>query len=278
MKAAPLVAILGRKEAFHGTAARGFFGNEVNLLELDSFDSLLQKVKAAEAACGVMAWENLLVGPVPGNQERLRLSGLRATGEVLLSINLHLAGFAGTPLEHIRHVRSHPMALRQAGLFLESHPWMTPEESTDTANAAREVFESKDTSKAAITGSTAASRFGLALLCQNIEDRTGNQTRFLIISRKGAIEEKPERVLFACRPESNISRLAGHLLALSQLGLSLRKLDSLPDPAGNWNYLIHLDFDMQLPDRWPRALALARRKLPGFAFLGAFRAGKLISG
>lgn len=272
------VAILGRREAFHGAAALYHFGKEASLLESESFDALIDHVKTGRAQYGVMAWENSLAGPVPGNQERLRLSGLKASREILLSINLHLAGAAGTALADLREIHSHPMALKQVSRFLSQHPWISAVEAADTANAARRVAESADRTKAAVTGQAAIDQFGLAVLQPNIEDRTGSQTRFLVLENQPAVVEAPERVLLSGRPERGWAGLAHAFGALDAVGIRLRRLDSLTDPDGGWRYQLYLDVIVEGRMPWTVVHAHLTRLAPGLEILGAFPAGKTFIG
>ncbi|MBI1191915.1 MAG: hypothetical protein GC205_01890 [Bacteroidetes bacterium] len=272
------IAILGRREAFHGAAAGYHFGHDVVLLESDSFDVLIDHVQSGRAAYGVMAWENSLAGPVPGNQERLRLSGLHASSEILLSINLHLAGMAGTPLSALREVHSHPMALKQVSRFLRQHPWITAVEASDTANAARKVAEKGDPSLAAVTGQAAIAQFGLALLQPNVEDRRGNQTRFLVLQKEPPSTENPERILLTGQPDGGLSSLSGPLAAMHAAGLKLRRLDSLPDPDGGWRYQLYLDFNVEGRMPWQAVQDWLSEQLPELRLLGVFPAGKTYIG
>jgi prephenate dehydratase len=272
------IAILGRREAFHGAAACYHFGAEATLVETSNFDALIQEVQEGRADCGVMAWENSLAGPVPGNQERLRLSGLNAADEILLSINLHLAALPGTSIADLREVHSHPMALKQVSHFLEKHPWIVPKEATDTANAARLVAEAADPQVAAVTGPTAAAHFGLNILQENVENRPGNQTRFLVIQQGFLVPDNPERLLLSGRPDGGIAVLAQPLAALHKAGLKLRRMDSLTDPDGGWKYQLHLDFTVEGRQPWAvveKHLALLPEELILF---GAFAAGKTFVG
>jgi len=272
------VAILGRREAFHGAAAGYHFGSDVPLLESENFDVLIDHVRSGRAEFGVMAWENSLAGPVPGNQERLRLSGLQATREILLSINLHLAGLAGTPLADLREVHSHPMALKQVSRFLDQHPWINAIEAPDTANAARRVAERGERTLAAVTGQAAIDRFGLAVLQPNVEDRTGNQTRFLVLQKEAPAIETPERILLSGRPDGGWAGLAKALAELNEAGIKLRRLDSLSDPDGGWRYQLHLDFFIEARMPWPSVQDWLSRSMPELSLLGAFPAGKTFIG
>jgi prephenate dehydratase len=56
--------------------------------------------------------------------------------------------------------------------------------AADTAGSAREVSESKDSSRAAIASRLAAQIYGLDILKENVEDESHSTTRFVVLSRE----------------------------------------------------------------------------------------------
>src|SRR4029078_13191493 len=54
----------------------------------------------------------------------------------------------------------------------------------DTAGSAREVWEAKDPSRAAIASRLAAEIYGLEILKENVEDESHSTTRFVVLSRE----------------------------------------------------------------------------------------------
>src|SRR5699024_10459447 len=76
---------------------------------------------------------------------------------------------------------SHVHALGQCRNIIKEHGWQ-PVISGDTAGAAREVAESGDPTRAAISPPMAAQIYGLSILAEDIEDAEHNTTRFVLLS------------------------------------------------------------------------------------------------
>src|SRR2546426_930688 len=85
------------------------------------------------------------------------------------------------PLQGLRTASSHPVALAQCSRFFETHSWIKPSKSFDTAGAAREIAERGDLSHGAIASQAAAERYGLAVLEEGVQDSRDNHTCFVAV-------------------------------------------------------------------------------------------------
>ena len=275
------VAILGSSEAFHGLVARNLFGENADLLECPSFDQIIDRVEQGQAEFGIMAWENSLAGIVTGNPGRLASASLIAIAEIFLPIRLHLAAIAGSRLDAIRELRSHPMAFRQCKRFLSSHPDWTLTEADDTATAAREVAQSGDQSLAALTGVQAARRYGLDLLDSHLEDESGNNTRFLVLKkpekhRLNKIHEPVAKAIVVLEYDISSSVLALFIEHLYPLGAQVLRMDEIQHITGpsGCSTLLEIYFDQS--DQWSALLTLLEAMLPNHKVIGFFEKGKII--
>ncbi len=147
-----------------------------------TFEDALFAIRNGDADLGMIAMENTVAGRVADIHHLLPNSHLHIIGEHFLRIHHHLLALPGIPLEEIKTVHSHVMALGQCRRVLRSHG-LRPVVEADTAGAAHKIAESGDSTAAAIASELAASVYGLKILLHNIEDEDHNTTRFLILAR-----------------------------------------------------------------------------------------------
>jgi prephenate dehydratase len=89
-------------------------------------------------------------------------------------------------LADITTVLSIPVATAQCHRYLrENLPDAEVRAANSTADAARTVSADKLVGAAAIAPCNAASLYGLEVVASNIEDHSGNQTRFVVVGRSG---------------------------------------------------------------------------------------------
>jgi len=103
-------------------------------------------------------------------------------GEHFEPVNHCLLALPGTRLEDIKTVSSHPQALAQCAENLRTLG-IEPIAALDTAGSAAELAELRQPGHAAIASSLAAELYGLEIMKDNFQDKTGNTTRFMILSK-----------------------------------------------------------------------------------------------
>ena len=157
------------------------------LIPLRTVPDVLDAVSSGEVDLGFVPIENSIEGMVNFTLDSLAFDhDLVITREVVLDIHLCLAAPAGTSMDDITDVMSIPIATAQCHRFLREHlPNATIRAATSTAGAAKSVAEDGAAGLAAIAPRVAAELYGLEVLAADIEDESGNQTRFVVVSRDG---------------------------------------------------------------------------------------------
>ena len=180
----PRVAFQGEPGAFSELAIAAQWPDGADPLPCPSFDGALTALVAGQADFAVIPVENAIAGAVTVALEALarRAGSLRQVAERRIPIHLALLAVPGARFEQLTHVHSHPVALAQCRIFLARHPQLTAAPEADTAGAARRVAERGDPAHAAIAGSTAGRRYGLAELRPHVEDVPANWTRFQVMA------------------------------------------------------------------------------------------------
>ncbi len=152
-------------------------------LPCDSFEDAFTAVESGRAELGMIPIENSLGGRVADIHHLLRESSLYIIGEFFLPIQYLLLASHGGTLEGLKEVWSHPQALAQCRTQIRELG-LKPVPRADTAGAAAEVADMKDYAIGAVSNELAAKIYGLDLLRTRFEDRIGNTTRFIVMSRR----------------------------------------------------------------------------------------------
>ncbi len=156
---------------------------EMEPLPCDSFEDAFAAVEKGDAELGMIPIENSLGGRVADIHHLLRESSLYIVGEFFLPVQYLLLAPHASTLEGLKEVWSHPQALAQCRNQIRELG-LKPVARADTAGAAREIAELKDPSIGAISNELAANIYDLETLRTRFEDRIGNTTRFIVMSRR----------------------------------------------------------------------------------------------
>jgi len=250
------VAFQGELGAFSEEAVHRFFGDGADPVPCRDFAEVGRAVVAGEVDFGILPIENSLAGSVVGSYDVLAGGELEIVGEVITPIHHCVLGLPGATLDKIRRILSHPVALMQCTRFLRSLPHTDAVAVYDTAGAAKDVAAEGDPTLAAIAGGRAASRYGLHIIAENVEDRPDNQTRFLAVRLAGSSGSSGESLESPAHPMKTAVLLEtantpGALLRVlapfAERGINLTKLESRP--AGEpWSYRFFVEFDADAND------------------------------
>lgn len=157
-------------------------------LACPSFEDVFAAVAEGRVKLGMIPIENSQAGRVAEIHNILPRVQLHIVGEYIQPIEHCLMAPKNATLETVKDVFSHPQALMQCRehlrqLKLATHPY------SNTAQAAKDVSEWNDPTKAAIASPLAAELYGLSILKNHLQDADDNTTVFIIISKT---PEEPE--------------------------------------------------------------------------------------
>lgn len=227
------IAFQGALGAYSDVACRAAMPN-LETVPCASFDEAFTAVADGRADLAMIPVDNTIAGRVADVHHLIPESNLFIIAEHFQPINHMLLGVKGASVGDIEHAYSHVHALPQCREFLKGNA-IKGRVHADTASAARYVSEQQNKSYAAISSALAADIYGLEVLQRDIEDKSKNTTRFLILSPEPEfpdIEDMAEEnvltsLLFEVRnlPASLYKALGG----FATNGLSLTKLESYVD-------------------------------------------------
>jgi prephenate dehydratase len=177
----PVIAFQGVLGAYSHLAAHGAFP-AMEPLACPTFQDAFAAVEEGRAGLAMIPIENSLGGRVADIHHLLPESNLFIIGEYFQPVHHCLLVPKGGTFETVKEAHSHEQALAQCRNTLRELK-IKPVIAADTAGAAQAVAKLNDPSVAAVASSLAAETYGLDILRPRIEDRIGNVTRFVVMSR-----------------------------------------------------------------------------------------------
>lgn len=270
------IAIQGFEGSFHQAAARKFFGNEVEVICCSTFRDVVRIANdPGQSDGGLMAIENSIAGSILPNYNLLQKGNLKIIGEIYLQIDQNLLVNPGVTLKDIKEVHSHPMALLQCMDFLEKYNWKLIE-TEDTALSARHIHEQKSKHVAAIAGELAAELFHLDMIAPDIHTQKNNYTRFWVLqnAEKTEVVSDANKASVIFETDHSKGSLAKVLTKISEGGVNLSKLQSMPIPGSDWKYSFHADCEFTNLDHLNQVLESMKPFTADIKVYGVYKNGK----
>lgn len=178
-----IIAYQGHQGAYSHLSCRHVHP-EMDAFACKSFADAMFMVERGEAQLAMIPLENSTAGRVEEIYRLMPKTQLHIISEHFEPVNHCLLAKPGTQLSDLKTVSSHPQALAQCDGNIKALG-MTPIASLDTAGAAEALANSSELGHAAIASSLAAELYGLEVLKDNFQDKQGNTTRFIILSKEG---------------------------------------------------------------------------------------------
>lgn len=272
------VAIQGIRGCFHQIAAFKYFGERETFeaVECHTFPQLFRSFQKRADYFGVMAIENTVAGTILPNYAMLRNSEMNIIGEVYLRIQHHLLSIERQGVEDIQEVHSHPMAILQCQGFLDKYRHLRSVETIDTAWSAKELSEKRPRGRAVIASSLAADYYKLNIVEEGIETNKRNFTRFLVLQHKEFTKkptQAPTKASLCFHLAHEVGSLAKTLTILSEQGINLTKIQSLPVVGKAWEYFFHLDIEFEDYDAYRKTLEVIQPYINELQILGEYHRG-----
>jgi chorismate mutase / prephenate dehydratase len=265
------VAFLGPEGTFTQAAVLKHFGSSVRALPLPAIDEVFREVEGGIADFGVVPIENSSEGTVSHTLDMFLGSALKICGEVELRVQHHLMGRMSAHLD-VKRVCAHAQALAQCRGWLDEHlpePERVPVSSN--AEGARRARDERGT--AAIASRAAAEIYGLNILAEEIEDRSDNTTRFLVIGRKLFTPSGADRttLLVSASGTDDPGALFRLLEPFAEHGINMTRIESRPSRKRKWDYVFFMDVEGHVSDPpLAQALASLEARASLFKVLGSY--------
>ena len=221
------VAFQGEKGAYSHLACLEVFPN-ADAIACSTFEETFQLAKDNSEYKIVIPIENSLVGRVADIHYLIPKYKLQIHAEHFQKVTHNLLGIKGSKIKDIKTVRSHSQAIGQCNKMIYENK-LKPVISADTAGSAKFISEKKDKTDSAIASELAAKIYSLEILKSNVEDESGNVTRFFIMGKDSKHpEHKDKKYITSCifKLKSIPAALYKALGGFATNGVNLCKLES----------------------------------------------------
>jgi len=227
MKKKTKVAFQGEKGAYSHLACLEVFPN-VESIPCPTFEEAFQLAKDNSEYRIVIPIENSLAGRVADIHYLIPKYKLQIHAEHFQKVSHNLLGIKGAEIKDIKTVRSHSQAIGQCKKMILQNK-LEPIIAADTAGSAKYISEKKDKSESAIASELAAKIYNLDIMKKNVEDESGNVTRFFIMASQTQHPEiKGKKYITSCifKLKSVPAALYKALGGFATNGVNLCKLES----------------------------------------------------
>ena len=263
------VAYLGPEGTFSHDAVLKHFGHAVTATALGRIDQVFKEVEAERCDYGVVPVENSIEGTVNHTLDMFIHTNLLICGEIELPIHQNLLGYAKL-LEEIEQIYSHPHSFAQCRVWLDTHlPKVKRVEAGSNADAAERAVS--DASIALIAGESVSLRYGLPILTKNIENKSTNTTRFLVVGNAPVSLSGVDKTSLLLSATNKPGALIKMLTCLADHHISMTRVESRPSPQELWEYVFFVDFEGHMEDS---AVQAALQDIKGhasmFKILGSY--------
>jgi len=265
------IAYSGIEGAFAYIAAKRIFPKD-DLISFPDFRSAYDAVEKKKCDYAVLPIENSYAGEVAQVSDLMFQGNLFLNGVYTLNVEQNLLGIKGTKLKDIKQVISHPQALEQSADFIAKHK-LSSVEAVNTARAAKQVAENDDKSIAAIASRETAELYNLEIICEGINGKKDNSTRFAILSRDGkkrfSKNEKTVVIMFTVKNEAG--SLVKVLNKLGEFGFNMSVIRSRPLKGLAWSYFFYIEAEGKYgTPEWEQMLLEMKYRCDKLKVLGRF--------
>ena len=265
-----LVACQGTEGAYSQIAADKFFGME-KIRYYKTFEDVFIAVRDKECEYGVLPIENSTYGTVIDVYDLMKKYSFNIVRALKLPVKHALLVKAGTRLEDIREVYSHPQAIGQCSDFFRANPNIKATECQNTAVAAKMITESDRCDVAAIASSACAELYGLKKLIDGVQNASYNFTRFICITANDYIFPGANKMSLMLTLPHTPGALYNTLAKFTAEGLNLTKLESRPIAGSDFEAQFYFDFEGTPYDkRVLNMLDALSCECESFNFLGSY--------
>ena len=251
--------------------------DKADILPCKTFDDCFNKATQEPDSKIIIPESNRITGNI-GIEYLIFKHRLNIYKEHFQKIEHNLLGQPGAKLNDIKEVYSHAQGLSQCSKFIKENN-LAEHIRADTAGSAEMISKTKDKKKSAIASYLSAEIYGLEVIKKNIENESGNLTRFLVMGKnisQPEFKDKTYITSFLFKLKSKPAALYQSLGGFAINGVNLTKLQSYPEKNSFDSYFFLCDLDGHIEDvKVQKSLKELGLHCEDFHVLGVFEADSL---
>jgi prephenate dehydratase len=163
------------------------------------------------------------------------------------------------------------MALLQCKKFFSQFPYIKMMDDVDTASVAKRIAEEQLAGVGAIASKAAAEIYGLEILASDIQTVQNNFTRFIILQdTQSKSDFTPNKASLKITVNNEKGVLAKLLTLMSEHGLDLSKIQSIPVMEKPWEYSFFIDTQFEDYGQYQQAISEINKKFGEVTVFGEY--------
>ena len=221
------IAYLGPEGTHSEGAVIQHFGSSPIRSPRATIEDVFHQVRTGSANFGIVPVENSSEGVVNATLNSLADEEIKICGETYLPIHHQLASARKFKLTDAKIIASHPQALGQCSKWLDANlPNAKREMTSSTAEAAKLSKTQQKT--LCIVSSLAIDKYKLHHYQKDIEDFSGNNTRFLIIGNIEIEQTSKDKTSFLIQTDNQPGALIKILEPFKKGKINLERIETRP--------------------------------------------------
>ena len=236
------IAFLGPEGTYSDEALTSQFGSSVTKNPVESIEGVFKRVEDKQSDYGIVPIENSTEGSINITLDCLASSEVKINGEMKMEIHHNLIGHNRSLPKKGYEIHAHEQSLAQCKSWLDSHcPDVRRVSVASNAIAAMEASSSETIY--AIAGELAIERYGLELVHKNIEDYSGNTTRFISLGLHEVGATGRDKTSLMIKTKNEAGALYKVLSPIEKKKLNLTHITYRPSKIDNWEYIFFIDIE-----------------------------------
>ena len=237
------IFFLGPEGTNSDLAARNIFTSNQQYVPLSSIEDIFEKVAMSHSYYGVIPFENSYQGVINSSLNCLIDYDLKIIKEFNFSVSHNFCSQNSViDPSQVMKITSHPQVFGQCNNWIRSK-FPNAEKLVATSTAEAAAHAAQDDSIYCIANSHAIKLFNLTTHETEIQDRSDNKTRFLVIGK--SLEEKSE--INKTSVMINIADKPGSLMNVLQpftdLNINMTRIETRPSRNNEFLHTFFIDFE-----------------------------------